>query len=102
MIFKIAFNVVGITAFVSIFYLQWKMFSIALQIRERNKHLIGNEWNGRASMRQYKKLDSIVRDEGSRRLIRDFSNYAKTQIIIIVAGYGLFLIIAFLNNRLNS
>jgi len=78
------------------------MFSMAVKIRGRNAHLIGKGWNGRASMRQYKKLAIVTEDEDSKRLIRDFSNYTKMQVVILFAGISLFLLIGFLNSRMNG
>jgi hypothetical protein len=99
MIYETAFSIVGITAFVTIFYLQWKLFSMALTIRERNFHFIGKGWNGRASVQGYKNLLSITKDDESKKIIKMFSKHRKMQIVVLVGSFSLFLIIGFLNSK---
>ncbi len=78
------------------------MFAIASNIRNKYSHLIGDLWNGRASIRQYKKLREYVTDKESRAIIDDFFGYSKKQMILLISGITLLLLIGFLNSYLNS
>lgn len=102
MIYKIAFNVVGIGMFVLLIFVQFKLFTIGVFIRQRNAKWIKNGWSGRLSIRPLKDLDRITEDEKSKQAIRVFLKYSRVSWILLVSGFLLLILIAYANSIANK
>lgn len=102
MIFRIAFNIVGIGMLIGGVYFGLRLFSLAYGIRKKNAHLIGKGWNGRATPKQLRKLRAIINDEISKEAIERFLKYHRMIIVIMITGVFLFLLIGLLNRTITG
>ena len=102
MIYKGAFNIVGISMIVLLTFLQFKLLSLGIFIRQRNTGLIKNGWSGRLWVKDLKKLNKTINDEESKQAINVFIRYSTIRWLILIGGFLLLIFIAYTNSILNG
>ncbi len=98
--FEMLFNIVAVSMFITLFYLQFKLFFIAASLRNRNGKYRGKVWNGRFTKKQIILLRSVA-DEKSQNDIDMGLRYLRLTWKIVATGFFLLIVIIWFNRILN-